>query len=55
MAKKTKDKVEPMVIENPPPPKKRKSTTDQMAAYIEYIGNELADVSERVNELELCI
>ena len=31
MASKTKDKVEPMVIENPPPPKKRKSTTDQIA------------------------
>ena len=55
MASKTKDKVEPMVIENPPPPKKRKSTTDQMASDVEYIGNELSDVSERVNELELCI
>ena len=28
MASKTKDKIEPMVIENPPPPKKKKSTTD---------------------------
>ena len=51
MAKKTKDKVEPMVIENPPPPKKRKSTTDD----IDFIGNELANVSTRVNELELSI
>ena len=51
MAKKTKDKVEPMVIENPPPPKKRKSTADD----IDFIGNELANVSTRVNELELSI
>ena len=51
MASKTKDKVEPMVIENPPPPKKRKSTIDD----IDFIGNELANVSTRVNELELSI
>jgi len=40
-----------MVIENPPPPKKRKSTADD----IDFIGNELANVSTRVNELELSI
>ena len=51
MASKTKDKVEPMVIENPPPPKKRKSTIDDS----DFIGNELANVSTRVNELELSI
>lgn len=51
MASKTKDKIEPMVIENPPPPKKRKSTIDD----IDFIGNELANVSTRVNELELSI
>ena len=38
------------VVETPPPPKTPKKNKD-----IEYIGNELANVSTRVNELELSI
>tara|TARA_R100001082_G_scaffold98081_1_gene66208 strand:- start:231 stop:482 length:252 start_codon:yes stop_codon:yes gene_type:complete len=38
------------VVETPPPPKSPKKNED-----VEYIGNELANVSTRVNELELTI
>ena len=55
MAKKTAVKEKyagpkgPMKIETPPPTKETKSDE------IEYLGNKLADLSERVNELELSL
>jgi len=52
MAKATKvkpiPKTKPMVIETPYPSKEKKDD-------VEFIGNELANVSNRVNELELSI
>ena len=39
----------PMKIETPPPTKEIKSDE------IKYLGNKLADLSERVNELELSL
>ena len=55
MAKKTAVKEKyagpkgPMKIETPPPTKETKSDE------IKYLGNKLADLSERVNELELSL
>ena len=43
-------KAKPMVIETPYPSKKKEKKDD-----VEFIGNELANVSNRVNELELSI
>ena len=54
MAKTTKikpiPKAKPMVIETPYPSKEKDKKND-----VEFIGNELANVSNRVNELELSI
>ena len=49
MAKKSEAKSKQIVVENPPPPTKPRNDD------VNFIGNELANVSERVNELELCI
>ena len=49
-AKTIKEKPKSTVVETPPPPKSPKKDKD-----VEYIGNELANVSSRVNELELSI
>ena len=49
MAKKSEAKSKQIVVENPPPPTKPRNDE------VNFIGNELADVSERVNELQLCI
>ena len=45
------EKKKPVVVENPPPPKKPKKNNDD----VKFIGNELANMSERVNALELSI
>ena len=42
-------KIKPMVVKNPPPPEKKVSKKDD----VDFIGNELANVSSRINELEL--
>ena len=42
-------KIKPMVVKNPPPPEKKVSKKDD----VNFIGNELANVSNRINELEL--
>ena len=49
-AKTVKEKPKSIVVETPPPPKTPKKDKD-----VEYIGNELANVSKRINELELAI
>ena len=49
-AKTVKEKPKSIVVETPPPPKTPKKDKD-----VEYIGNELANVGKRINELELAI
>ena len=49
-SKKVKEKSKSMVVETPLPSKAPKKDKD-----VEYIGNELANMSKRVNELELSI
>ena len=55
MAKKIKDKVEPMVIENPPPPKKPNDTSTGLPRDIQFLGEALVKEANRINELELSI